>query len=107
MRTARRGVQYTRTAVMVGCALWGLICPSAVVACASDGRYVMGTVLEITLCGTDPATTPDLFATLFTTATRLDALLTTFAADSPLSRLNAHAGSGPQPVSPCRCATGI
>ena len=60
----------------------------------------MGTVLEITLCSTDTAQDQQTLAALFTSAARLDSLLTTFSPHSPLSRLNARAGRGAQPVPP-------
>ncbi len=63
--------------------------------CVSDGRYVMGTVLEITLCVEQPATVQQPFDSLFTTAASLDSLLTTYNPNSLVSRLNAQAGRGP------------
>jgi thiamine biosynthesis lipoprotein len=60
----------------------------------------MGTVLEVTLCVTDTAHDQQTLAALFTSAARLDSLLTTFSPHSPLSRLNAQAGRGAQPVPP-------
>ena len=67
-------------------------------SCVIDGRYTMGTVLQLTLCGTDPAQTRRTSDSLFQTAARLDRLLTTYAPDSPVSRLNATAGQGAMPV---------
>ncbi|MBI3798840.1 MAG: FAD:protein FMN transferase [Deltaproteobacteria bacterium] len=66
----------------------------------SDGQYVMGTVLEITLCETDTTQGRQTIATLFATAAHLDALLSTFSPTSPVSRLNAQAGRGAQSVPP-------
>lgn len=66
--------------------------------CVSDGRYVMGTVLEITLCVEQIASVQPPFDSLFTTATFLDSVLTTYNPNSPVSRLNAYAGRGPFPV---------
>jgi thiamine biosynthesis lipoprotein len=63
--------------------------------CVSDGRYVMGTVLEITLCAEQLAPAQPSFNSLFTTALSLDSLLTTSNPNSPVSRLNTHAGRGP------------
>ena len=74
---------------------------SAVAApCLRDGRYVMGTVLEVTLCGAETTHRRRASETLFHTATRLDSLLTTYSANSPVSRLNAQAGQGPVTVPP-------
>ena len=67
-------------------------------SCVIDGRYTMGTVLQLTLCGTDPDQTRRTSDSLFQTAARLDRLLTTYAPDSPVSRLNAAAGQGAVPV---------
>ena len=63
--------------------------------CASDGRYVMGTVLEITLCAEQPAPLRRSFDSLFATAAFFDSVLTTYSPQSPVSRLNARAGRGP------------
>ena len=60
----------------------------------------MGTVLEVTLCSSDTAQDRQTLTALFTSAARLDSLLTTFSPHSPLSRLNARAGQGAQPVPP-------
>ena len=82
-----------------GCLLL-LSLPSAglPLSCVIDGRYTMGTVLQLTLCGTDPDQTRHTSDSLFQTAARLDRLLTTYAPDSPVSRLNAAAGQGAMPV---------
>ena len=84
---------------ILGCLLL-LSLPSAglPLSCVIDGRYTMGTVLQLTLCGTDPAQTRRTSDSLFQTAARLDRLLTTYAPDSPVSRLNAAAGQGAMPV---------
>jgi len=66
----------------------------------SDGRYVMGTVLEITLHGGSEREARSLLAELFAAAERLDATMTVFDSQSEISRLNAAAGSGPQAVDP-------
>jgi thiamine biosynthesis lipoprotein len=66
----------------------------------SDGRYVMGTVLELTLHGVGERKARSTLAELFAGAERLDALMTVFDSRSEISRLNAAAGSGPQTVDP-------
>jgi FAD:protein FMN transferase len=81
-------------------ALWfcgWLLLPSTTNAteCVSDGRYVMGTVLEITLCADSAQSVRQHFGPLFTTALGMDAVLTTYNPTSPVSRLNATAGQGP------------
>jgi thiamine biosynthesis lipoprotein len=63
--------------------------------CVSDGQYVMGTILELTLCVDDLVYGRQQFPTLFATARQLDGTLTTYQPDSPVSRLNATAGRGP------------
>ena len=76
----------------------GLLPTFASTPCHSDGRYVMGTVLEILLC--DQQTTNSTFDDLFTLVTTLETQLTTFSPDSAVSQLNAHAGQGPMVVPP-------
>ena len=66
----------------------------------SDGQYIMGTVLEITLCETDTTQSQQTINALFATAAHFDTLLTTFSPTSPISRLNAQAGRGAQNVPP-------
>jgi thiamine biosynthesis lipoprotein len=66
----------------------------------SDGRFVMGTVLEITLDGVSPRSAPKTFDELFAHAARLDRLMTRFDSKSEISRLNRAAGQGPQTVDP-------
>lgn len=71
--------------------------------CTSDGRYLMGTVLEITLCDQPqeiPQPAQQLLDGLFTATAHVESLLSTFSQDSPVSFLNAHAGQGPYPVPP-------
>ena len=77
-----------------------LASPTTAAPCLRDGRYVMGTVLEVTLCGAETKHARRASETLFHTATRLDGLLTTYSADSPVSHLNAQAGQGPVGVPP-------
>jgi thiamine biosynthesis lipoprotein len=80
--------------------LFSFFRPAFATTCTSDGRYVMGTVLEITLCGEQAGQSQPTFDTLFAAAARLDALLTTSDPGSPVSRLNARAGHGPTLVPP-------
>jgi FAD:protein FMN transferase len=63
--------------------------------CVSNGRYVMGTVLEITLCAEHATPLRRQLDPLFAKAIHLDALLTTYNPNSPVSRLNVQAGKGP------------
>lgn len=73
----------------------------AALACSTtrlrgDGRYAMGTVLEITL----PAGRTEELAPLFARAAELDRIFTRFDPGSELSRLNRDAGHGAREVSP-------
>ena len=71
--------------------------------CTSDGRYLMGTVLEITLCQQSEATPQQLARVtkdLFAATARLEAMISTFSLDSSVSFLNAHAGQGAYSVPP-------
>lgn len=72
--------------------------PVSAIKCESDGRYVMGTILEITLCAEHAGAVRQYLEPLFTTAIHLDASLTTYDLNSPVSRLNASAGEGPASV---------
>ena len=70
---------------------------------SSDGRYAMGTVLEISLVSPDGLSADELrelFENLFGLAARVDALMTVYDADSDVSRLNANAGRGSLDVDP-------
>jgi thiamine biosynthesis lipoprotein len=64
----------------------------------SDGRYAMGTVLELTLRGADEPRGRELLERLYARSAELEALFSSFDPASALSRLNAAAGGGPQPV---------
>jgi thiamine biosynthesis lipoprotein len=64
----------------------------------SDGRYTMGTVLEITLEGLEPKPAARALDDLYEVASRLDRLLSIYDPESDVSRLNRTAGRGRQPV---------
>lgn len=64
----------------------------------SDGRYAMGTVLELTLATGEDVPGRDLLERLFARTAELEAQLSGFDPESALSRLNARAGSGPMAV---------
>lgn len=66
----------------------------------NDGRYAMGTILEITLDVPDPAAGRALLDALYVEVARLERAMTLFDDTSDLSRLNRNAGRGPQPVDP-------
>ena len=65
----------------------------------SDGRYSMGTVLEIWLYGLEPEPARALLDRLFARAAELERVLSRQDPESELSRLN-QAGGGRQPVHP-------
>jgi thiamine biosynthesis lipoprotein len=85
-----------------------LLAVTGVLACASpppgvvvsDGRYVMGTVLQITLVAPDQALGREALRALFAVASDLDALLSVYAPQSEVSLLNAASGTEPRRVSP-------
>lgn len=66
----------------------------------SDGRYAMGTVLEITLAAPDAASGRALLDDLYAITRDLERVMTRFDATSDLSRLNRAAGQGAQRVDP-------
>lgn len=72
--------------------------------CETDGTYVMGTVLQVTLClgGSvemeAAGRTSRPMQNVFELARRYDTLFTTHADDSPIGKLNARAGQGAQSV---------
>ena len=66
----------------------------------SDGRYVMGTVLEITLVAPDETLGREVLAALFDLASALDAMLSVYVPQSEVSQLNATAGAEPRRLSP-------
>ncbi len=70
------------------------VCPVTV----SDGRYLMGTVLEISVCVTERAHGLALLRESFDEVARLERMLSRFDVASDLSKLNRAAGSGPVSV---------
>ncbi|MCH8890339.1 MAG: FAD:protein FMN transferase, partial [Myxococcales bacterium] len=64
----------------------------------SDGRYAMGTVLELTLEGLEPRPAARALDALYEVAGRLDRLLSIYQPESDISRLNRTAGQGRQRV---------
>lgn len=66
----------------------------------SDGRYVMGTVLEIAVYVPGRADGHALLDQLFRRSVQLERISTRFDPESDLSRLNRNAGRGPQRVHP-------
>lgn len=93
-RAGDLGIGGWRLGVGVVSLLSFLVCASPVRACETDGRYIMGTVFQATLCQAKP----DLWPEVFASARRFDDLFTTYAPHSPLSQLNARAGQGLQAV---------
>ncbi len=84
-------------------ALGTFLLPRPVLAASarvSDGRPAMGTVLEITLEGTDPARLHTQMEELFALVSELEATLTTWDEASPMQTLNRAAGGPARPVPP-------
>lgn len=82
--------------VLLGCASPGAQPPVVV----SDGRYVMGTVLEITLVVRDPRAGRARLEEAFRSAAALDRLLSRYAPESEVTALNRAAGGPALPLSP-------
>jgi len=78
----------------------GCVSPNATEQPASDGRYTMGTVLEISLHGLESQLAARALDDLYEVAAELDGLLSVYQPDSETSRLNRTAGHGPQRVDP-------
>jgi thiamine biosynthesis lipoprotein len=66
----------------------------------SDGRYAMGTVLEIAIEDIEPQRAARALDELYDEALRLDRLLSIYDPESEISRLNRTAGHGNQQVDP-------
>lgn len=66
---------------------------------ASDGQYLMGTVLEASLCAPDRATGDARLREVFEGVRALERIFTTFDPNSEVSALNRSGGKGPQRVS--------
>ena len=69
-------------------------------AAVSDGRYAMGTVLELTLRGPDPAAGRALLERLYARSESLEGQLSNHDGASAVSALNASAGGPPAPQPP-------
>lgn len=69
-------------------------------AVVADGRWAMGTVLEITLVADDEAAARALLEACFAEVAELERIFTTFDPASPVMELNRRAGSGPAAVDP-------
>ncbi len=66
----------------------------------SDGRYAMGTILEIAIEGLEAQPAARALDALYDEALRLDRLLSIYDPESEISRLNRTAGRGKQQVDP-------
>jgi thiamine biosynthesis lipoprotein len=74
--------------------------PARPPAVVSDGRWAMGTVLEITLVAADEPALRALLEACFAEVAELERLFTTFDPASPVMELNRRAGAGPVAVDP-------
>ena len=88
-----------RSALVLSLAVATLACSPRPVP-VSDGRYVMGTVLEITLEGLRPDEGRALLDDLYASAARLEQVFSRHREDSELSALNGRAGESRQRVDP-------
>jgi len=64
-----------------------------------EARYVMGTILEITLYYHDVRQARQILEEAFSLAQRLDSLLSNYKSESEINRLNRKAGTGPVKIS--------
>jgi thiamine biosynthesis lipoprotein len=87
-------------ALALGCAAAPPAAPAPASATLSDGRYVMGTVLELTLHGPEPAALARARDRAFALAERLEARVSRYREDSDVARLNAAAGGAAVAVTP-------
>jgi thiamine biosynthesis lipoprotein len=92
-------------AAAVACARPGAESDSAAVRAecpvvVTDGQYVMGTVLEASVCAPDRAAGEALLRDLFADMAALERSFSIFDPASEVSALNRAAGRGPQKVSP-------
>jgi thiamine biosynthesis lipoprotein len=78
----------------------GLHAPEALreLACHEESRVAMGTTATVRACGSSPAELRQAATTALDEVDRLDRLLSHYRSDSPLSRLNREAASGPVAV---------
>jgi thiamine biosynthesis lipoprotein len=96
LRGARRSVALLAGVAAAACAGPAEVAPVTL----SDGRYAMGTVLEVTLVGSDADALARARDALFARVAELDALLSSHDEASDVSRLNRAAGRGPIDVDP-------
>jgi FAD:protein FMN transferase len=84
-------------AAALAAALLLLACSSAPepLVTASDGRPLMGTVLQVTVLAADEASARAAAEGCFALGAELEAVLTTYDPASATSRMNASAGAGP------------
>lgn len=96
------------SALLAGCAAPPGASPPALLV--SDGRYAMGTVLEITVATPRDAGAAARIDALFAAVEELEAKVSNWRPGSDVSRVNAGAGGAPVPVDPevaallARCA---
>lgn len=69
-------------------------------ACHEETRMAMGSAATVRACGPDASALPEVVAAALDEVDRVDRLLSHYRADSPLSRLNREAATGPVAVEP-------
>ncbi len=69
-------------------------------ACQEDSRVTMGCTATVRACGSDAGSLPAVVGEALDEVDRVDRLMSNYRRDSPLSRLNREAASGPVAVEP-------
>lgn len=91
----RASVRGVTGLLLLGCAGTPSEAPPA---WTTDGRYVMGTLLEITVAAPTPDQAEAAVSDLFELATNLEKVFTSFDPESPVRRLSGSAGQHPRRV---------
>jgi thiamine biosynthesis lipoprotein len=87
-------------ALRPGAALAATAEPRAAAACHEDTRVAMGTTASVRACGPSASSLREAVAEALDEVDRVDRLMSHYRPDSPLSRLNRAAASGPVVVEP-------
>jgi len=74
--------------------------PAAAPVCHEESRVAMGCTCTVRACGPDAAVLPGIVGAALDEVDRVDRLMSHYRRDSPLSRLNREAASGPVAVEP-------
>ena len=74
--------------------------PIPALVCHEESRAAMGCTCTVRSCGPDAAALPEIVGAALDEVDRIDRLMSHYRPDSPLSRLNRAAASGPVAVEP-------